>query len=160
MRATITPREEMVRNWERAMPPPEPATDPLPRALNLERVLDLGNMVFFTFRGRAYGIPPLAWKEGEKILDLYLALGEFGNQLKRQDLKAYYDTIHRLQKLLWRNCRPSGPFRRLLRFLRLHRNPFKRATEGEIVELAVFTLGRRMRLREGAGPADHEPETS
>ena len=160
MQATAVAREVMVENWRRAMPPPSSNSQPPPRALNLDHILDLGNTVFFTFRGRAYGIPPLAWRQGEKILATWLEIQEVGATLKRDTLRPYYRLFHRLQKLLWRNARPTGPVRRLLRFFRLHRNPFLRATEGEIAELAVFMLGRRMRFKDGTTMPDApEPGT-
>lgn len=147
MRATITSREKMAESWardqQRAAPPSGPAPQPLPRALNLETVLDIGNLIYFTFRGRAYGIPPLAWREGEKILDAWLEARAYGD-LEREGLEGYFQVIDRLQKLLWANCIPTGPVRRLLHFLHLHANPFRRATEGEVVALALFMLGRRM----------------
>lgn len=160
MRATIVPRAEMVRNWQRVAPPPDPVSGPSPRALNLDTVLDLGNIVFFTFRGRAYGIPPLAWRDGERLLDCWLEAQEIGMQLERNTLRQYYRCIANLQRLLWKNTRPTGPFRRLLRFLHLHRNPFRDATEGELAELAVFLLGRRTNAASRLPLAEaREPET-
>ena len=147
MIATITTREQMVRAWERerVAPPTAASAGPLPRALNLDHVMDLGNSIFFLFRGRAYGIPPLAWREGERILDTWLEAKTYGASLERKNLPAYYACFKKLQRLLWKNCKPTGPVRRLLNRLHLHRNPFRLATEGEIAELAVFMLGRRMR---------------
>jgi len=160
MRATITPREEMVQNWQDSAPPVAPVSGPPPRALNLNHVMDLGNTVFFIFRGRAFGIPPLAWREGEKILDVWLEAQSFGGALERENLRAYYGCIKRLQKLTWKNCRPSGPIRRFLRLLHLHPNPFRRATEGELAELAVFMLGRRMRGTDPAPTLARTPDQS
>jgi hypothetical protein len=100
-------------------------------------------MVFFTFRGRPYGIPPLAVGEGEHILDCWLELQTFGNTVTRDNHRAYYRTLRRLTSLLWRNCRPVGRIMRFLRRIGLHSNPFKRATEGELIQLALFMLGRR-----------------
>ena len=155
MRATITSRAQMAENWGRVMvaPPPDSVSPSLPRALNLEHVMDLGNRIYFTFRGRAYGIPPLAWREGEKILDAWEEAKRYPDLSERADRRKYFDAIRRLQKLLWANTVPTGPFRRLLNFFGLHTNPFKRATEGEIAELAVFTLGRRMKH---PGPASED----
>jgi len=157
MRATISTREQMVQAWERVRvaPPAPPRSEPLPRALNLDHVMDLGNSIFFLFRGRAYGIPPLAWREGERILDTWLEAKSYGAALERKNLAAYYACFKRLQRLLWKNCRPVGLVRRTLHRLHLHRNPFRRATEGEIAELAVFMLGRRM--RSSAAPASDLP---
>ena len=143
---SLTPltRDEMRARWARVRRPERPKPKPQPRALNTRAVLDLGNTVYFTFRGRAYGIPPLAWRTGEQILDIWLGLAEHGEELTRSALPGYYDGLRRLQGLLWSACRPVGRFRRLLYRLGLHSNPLRRATEGELVELAVFTLGRRM----------------
>jgi len=155
MIATITTREQMVQAWERkrVAPPTAKSAGPLPRALNLDHVMDLGNTIFFIFRGRAYGIPPLAWREGERILDTWLEAKTYGASLERKNLPAYYACFQKLQRLLWKNCKPTGPVRRLLNRLHLHRNPFRLATEGEIAELAVFMLGRRMRSIEPPVPA-------
>jgi hypothetical protein len=138
-------RDEMRERWARLDKDrePEPAETP-PRPLNLRHILDLGNVVYFTFRGRAYGIPPLAWRDGEELLDCWLELRELGAVDSREKLGPYFHGMRRLQRLLWRSCRPTGLFRRILYRLRLHANPFRRATEGEIAQLAVFLLGRRM----------------
>ena len=162
MHARVTSRERMAENWRRVAPPPDPVTQPTPRALNLDAILDLGNIVFFTFRGRAYGIPPLAWRDGERLLDAWLEAKELGAQLERKTLRPYFRCIQRLQQLLWKSTRPTGPVRRLLRFAHLHRNPFRDATEGELAELAVFMLGLRMRSAGRlpmTGEADPEPVT-
>lgn len=151
---------EMKARWARVKRP-EPKPTASERPLNLRQVLDTGDLVFFTFRGRAYGIPPLAWRQGERILDVWLQLREVGALDERSKLKPYYYAYRRLQKLLWKNCRPTGPVRRLLHFLGLHPNPFRKATEGELAELAVFMLGRRMRLNAPqAAPVPRDEGTS
>jgi hypothetical protein len=136
--------EEIKARWARVArkPAPKPA-EPAPRPLNMNHILDLGNVVYFTFRGRAYGIPPLAWRDGEALLDAWLEARSFGDIDNRDKMRGYFRAIRRIQRLVWKGCRPTGPFRRLLRLLHLHANPFRRATEGELAELAVFMLGRR-----------------
>ena len=146
-------RDEMKARWARVQRP-RPKPTPPPRPLNLSQVLDLGNTVFFTFRGRAYGIPPLAWRQGEAILDAWLEAREMGDLDHREKTGPYFRIIARLQKLLWKNCRPVGRIRRFLKWIGLHPNPFRKATEGELAELAVFMLGRRMRW---SGPAPSPP---
>lgn len=158
MQATLIAREEMVRNWERVAPPPVDRTGPPLRALNLEHVMDLGNTIFFTFRGRAFGIPPLAWREGEKIFDVWQEARGLTDLADSDQRRAYFRCIARLQKLVWANCKPVGPVRRWLRFFHLHRNPFRRATEGEIAELAVFILGRRTKSSGRASATQPAPE--
>jgi len=144
-------REEMEANWAKVnqhRPEPEAPVRPL----NLDQVLDLGNTVFFTFRGRAYGVPPLAWKAGERLMVAWQeakAIGEINDPKKAAE---YYRIMRRLQRLLWAHCRAVGPFRRLCKWLRIHPNPFRHATEEELVALALFTLGRRMSTS-GPSPA-------
>lgn len=137
-------REEMRERWARIRPPDTERAKPPPRPLNLRHILDLGNVVYFTFRGRSYGVPPLPWRTGEELLDAWLQLREMGQLDERSKVQPYYKAMRRLQDLLWKSCRPVGKLRRLLDWLHLHRNPFRKATEGEIAELAVFLLGRRM----------------
>lgn len=150
MTIRYTPREEVKRRW--ATKRPAPKKEAPPRPLNLRHVLDLGELVYFTFRGRPYGIPPLAWREGERILDAYLELEAFQESLGRDDLPRYYDAMGRLQDALWATCRPVSRVRRLARWVGLAGNPFRRATERELVELALFILGRRT-MSSGFGPA-------
>jgi len=150
-------RDEMKARWARVKPPPRPA-EPTPRPLNLRHVLDLGNVIYFTFRGRAFGIPPLAWRRGEELLDAWMEARELGQLDTRDKIRPYYRSVRRLQNLLWKSCKPTGPVRRLLRFLHLHPNPFRVATEGEIAELAVFLLGRRTRPDGPAVPLTLDPD--
>lgn len=116
--------------------------NPPSRALNLGAVLELGDTTYFPFRGRAYGIPPLPWRAGEVILDIWLEIQSF-KDLNRQNLPQYFSCICRLQRQIWRNVRPRGRIARLLYHVGLLRNPFWRATEAELIELALFLLQRR-----------------
>lgn len=152
MRLAPEPREAMEERWAEVrtngksgngVDPADVKQDPPPRPLNLDAVLDLGTIVYFTFRGRAYGIPPLAWRAGQKILDAYLRAEECGREITRENAREYFDALRDLQDVLWRNTRSVGRIRRLLRRVRLIRNPFRGATEKEIVDLARFMLGRR-----------------
>lgn len=156
-----TPRtpEQIRANWARVKrQTPRPRPEPVPRPLNLQPTLDLGNLVFFTFRGRAYGIPPLAWRTGEKMLDIYLQLMELSDPdkplLTREQLPAYFGSFRQLQSLLWNHCHAVGWLRRLGKRLRIVRNPFREATEAEILGLALFTLGRRMTHHDPAPAPD------
>lgn len=154
-----TPREEMYRAHgldESGRAPEEPPK----RHRNVREVLDLGTVTYISFRGRQYGVPPLPWKEGERLLDAYLEVREFEGDLAREDLRRYFDAVERIAKILWKNVRPLGFARRFLKRLRLLRNPFRDATEGEIGELAVFFLGRRTRSSGFAPPARAPRATS
>lgn len=122
---------------------------PAPRPSNVRAVLDLGTLTYFTFRGRMYGVPPLPWREGEALLDAYLELQAFGEQITTKNSKAYYTCIGRLCKVIWKNTRTVGRLQRVMRGLRLFSNPFERANDSELLEIAVFYLGRRT-IRTGA----------
>lgn len=127
------------RSRERRVLAREPERAPA-RAYNVEQVLDMGNVTYFTFRGRAYGVPPLGWRAGQRLQALWTEAFAFG-ELTAETAPKYYALIAQLPALLWRHCYPVGFFRR--RFRRFLRNPFQRATEGELVELAAFFLARR-----------------
>lgn len=111
---------------------------------NVAAVLDLGNVVYYHFRGRAYGVPPLPWQAGQRLLALWLALLEF-HQLTPDTSPAYYRLLAQLPALLWRYSRPVGRVARLAYALGLYPNPLRRATEGELVNLASFFLPLRTR---------------
>jgi hypothetical protein len=139
-------RDEMLQNWARvqaAKPPPKPE----PRPLNLQHVLDLGNMIVFLFRGRPYAMPPVPLKPGLQIMDAWLQLRQAGAMVTAENLGEYSDLLGRLERLLSRRVFPirKGLIRitRLLHRLRLLPNPLRGATEADIVELALFVLGRR-----------------
>lgn len=128
---------------EMGVSPTGQSDTPPPRPSNVRAVLDLGNMVYFEFRGRAYGVPPLPWKEGERLLDLYLTVRELGEEITKDTQAAYYKAMRGLSKVMWRNCRPCGPRWRWARRLGLLANPFKVANERELADVAVFFLGLR-----------------
>lgn len=137
-------REEMDeahRAYARRRGAPAPSSGPAP--LNTQAVLDLGNLVFFTFRGRAYGIPPLGWREGMRLTLLWTEALRYPTPLTPESAPSYYAVVEQLPPLLWSLVRPVGRIRRALKRFRLLRNPFFAASEGELVELAAFFLTRR-----------------
>lgn len=142
MDVRITPREEVKKAWQKM------ASEELPRtsrpSLNTRQVIDLGETVLFAFRGRAYVLPPLAFKKGHELLDVWLKAQEFGSSVERSRLPEYRKLVARLAVMIWRCCYPAGRGWRMMRALGLLRNPFNNASEGELAELAVFILGRRM----------------
>lgn len=144
---TKTPRAVMDARWaawreerRRELPPAKPP--PPPR--NVRAILDLGNMTYFEFKGRAYGVPPLPWKEGERLLALRLQIGGLGEQLSDESLPIYYAAMKKMARIMWRNTRPKGRWLRFLKRVRLF-DPFSVASETEIGDLAVFFLGLRTR---------------
>lgn len=119
------------------------------RLRNVEPVLSLGETTYFQFRGRAYGVPPLPWKAGQRLLQVYTAtLALAGHVALQGDAKAerdYFRGLARIQAILWAYCRPVGKIRRVFWHLRLLHNPFRGATEKEVLELADFFLKGRTR---------------
>ncbi len=120
----------------------------LPRTMrpwNVEIVLDLGNVVFFHFRGRAYGMPPLPWRAGQRLMALWLDATKFSAPLTEQTVDDYFKVVRQIPPILWKNCYPASRLLRLLRRFGMLRNPFARASEQEVLEYANFFLQRRMR---------------
>lgn len=143
---TRVPREDMERRHaEAARARRSQPMEQAQRARNLLAVLDLGNRIYFTFRGRAYGVPPLPWKAGAAVHAIWTEAQQYPTPLTADTLPRYYATLHKLPPLLWAHCRPVGPLLRLCRRLGLLRNPFEAATETELVQLADFFLRCRMR---------------
>jgi len=148
-RIHIVPPEVVEANWARyRAKQPRPRVT-APKLLNVQQVLDLGNLVFFTFRGRAYGVPPLPYKAGLRFADVSADLkrlqGELiQGQLTRDAIAEYRQILAALPGLMWRHARPVGRARRLLRVVGLLRNPFEEASEKEFGELLDFFLSRRM----------------
>jgi len=137
------PRDEMdarhsLARRQRAKVAPERP----PQVLNVQQVLDLGNLVYFTFRGRAYGVPPLPYKAGQELMVLWTEAAAF-TKLTGANTARYMGLLQRLPRLLWQHTRVVGRIRRWMRRLGLHRNPFLQATEKELVDLASFFLRRR-----------------
>ena len=141
-----TPRETMVRNHaeyraRRALPAP-PAT----RLANVQAVLELDQTVYVLFRGRSFGVPPVGWKTGAKLLALRMQASEVveDGKLTAKRAEAYFAVLRAMADALWSHARPCGRLVRLAKRLRLLRNPFLVATESEVIELVDFFLQRRM----------------
>ena len=68
---------------------------------------------------------------------LAMALGEsYADWIKKR--------FGELPPVLWRNCQPVGRWRRFARACGMLRNPFARAGDRELMELADFFLSRRI----------------
>lgn len=129
---------------------------------NLQPILELGDTTYFQFRGRAYGVPPLPWKAGQRLMDAYLraiaaaeALGR--NPTDAEQRMGYYRALAEISPLLWAHCRVAGWHWQLMRRLRLLRNPFQRASEAQLLEIADFFLQRRMKSHAPPRPALTDP---
>lgn len=158
---------EAQRRFERRhRRPASPAAEsPVERPRNVEPILSIGDASYFHFRGRAFGVPPLPWKAGQRITDAQAraigAMATLSSDPTSLPIRAdYYKALGQLAPLLWRHCRPVGKLRRFLRFIGLHRNPFANATDRELLELADFFSSRRMRSGVPAPPAMARPRRS
>jgi len=119
------------------------AERPQPRPNNVRAILDLGTLVYFQWRGRSFGVPPLPWKKGAALLDAYLEARSFGDSITQETAPGYFDALSRMAKIMWQCTRPVGRVMRFFRLIGLYCNPYRYATEGELAQLAVFFLGRR-----------------
>lgn len=136
------PREEMDRRHAARVEQLEAKAPRIPRQ-NLEPVLALGNVEYHTFRGRPFGIAPVPYLDGARLSALWIECSELGNVLTGSTVDRYREIIDELATLLWRLTVTVGPFKRLLRRLGLLRNPYRAATEREILELAGKFNARR-----------------
>lgn len=134
-----------------------------PQVVNIPVLLEMGDTVYIHFAGKPFGIPPVAWRVGQRLLDLRMrAMAASGDGiLTRATAPIWYDHLGHLSALMWRHTRPVGRTRLgsfVLRFLKLvggMRNPYRKATEAELVALTDFFLQRRM--ASGAGVVAANP---
>lgn len=121
---------------------------PAPKQRNVEQVLSLGAVRFFTFRGRTYRIPPVPYKLGQKVLHLHTDILADARLVamtgERKSADAFYRKMDRLAKVLWTHIRPLGKMRRFFWRMGLMTNPFRGASEEEIREITDFFLQGRM----------------
>jgi len=141
-------------------------------ARNIAAILTLGDRSYFQFRGSPFGVPPLPWREGERLLGIIVNAQDAADRLRLGVLtgegledarRAYFAAIEGLPAALWRNCEPASKVLRFLRRIGLARNPFTRATERELLGLADFFLERRTTSRvqyPDATPGRRAPEIS
>lgn len=125
------------------------------RPRNLAAVLSLDGTDFFTFRGRVYAVPPLAWRDGEALQDAYTRALDCAHLIAQNAavspnadrvlMAEYYEAVAVLPAMLWKLCGPASRMRRAARRLGMLRNPFAVATERELLELAGFFCERRTR---------------
>lgn len=138
------------RRAARSRPAASTGVRPSNRARNIEPVLSIGQTQFIHFRGRAFGVPPLPWQAGEALTDAHVTAIEAleilaSNGKDRDALRSYYSALPRIAALIWANCYPTGKGRRFLKAIGLARNPFRRASDGELLEYSDFFLARRMK---------------
>lgn len=143
MRLTPVPRKEARKRWAEAYPPrpPEPPRPPK----NVREVLDLGNLTYFHFRGRLYAVPPFAFPAAQDLLREWVRVQGLGTTLDEEAQRTYFRSMRKMARIMWKHSRPVGIPLRVLRFLRLLRNPFLEATDVELGEIAGFFWRSRMK---------------
>lgn len=114
-----------------------------PGPMNVEPALELGDVLYVTFRGRPYGVPPVPWRVTERLHLEWIQARSYPTPLTPDTAPLYYAAMRGWAEQIWRYTRPVGRLRRLLKAVGLLSNPFRQATEQELVELAGFFLLRR-----------------
>jgi hypothetical protein len=115
---------------------------------NVEVVLSLGDVRYIEYRTRAYRIPPVPFKRGQRVLDTYTRALTYAKEVtttgKKEQADAFYREMSKLVGLLWQHIRPTGTIKRSLWYVGLLRNPFRDASEAEIKQITDFFLQGRM----------------
>jgi len=140
----ISPVQRADMDAKHAASRPVPQKQPAARPRNFQPVLDLGNTIYFNFRGRPFGVPPVDYKLGHRVSALWLEAVSLGRNLTNDTLPRYSEILAELVPILWKHLRPVGKLRRVMKRCRLLRNPLIKATDAELVDLAGFFQARRM----------------
>lgn len=125
-----------------------------PQMRNVLPAVALGSSDSFRWRGKSYLVPALSWRAGLALMDARLTAQDCRDVERVEVRKRYTQMLGLIEKIIWRNCRPINPVSRLLWRLRLARNPFRLATEQEVIDLADFFLKCRMRSHVQFRPKD------
>jgi len=114
----------------------------------VEAVLSLGSTRYFTFRGATFACPPVPFKLGQKVLTLYLettSLAQSAAKGNKQDGIKYFGRLRELVKVMWPHIRPARRWKRWTKFLHIYRNPFRHASDLEVLDVTNFFLQGRMK---------------
>jgi hypothetical protein len=133
----------------RGATPHAPTPDALPQPqANVYQVLNFGDVRYIKFRRSMFVIPIVPYKLGMQVSDTYIrTLVAAAEVLKPKSPESqveaktiYYAGLATLARLLWSHIYPASRLGRILRHLRLARNPFKFASEVEVRQLTDFFL--------------------
>lgn len=115
-----------------------------PRAANVGAVREIWSPVPLPFRGRLIPARPIQWEEGLDLMEAALELERWtegrkpGGTLTREELTELRAIYRRIMDLAWMALRPWW----MPRWMRAwQRNPFRRATEPELLQIMDF-VGR------------------
>lgn len=115
---------------------------------NVEAVLAIGSVRYFTYRNHLFAIPPVPFKLGQKVMSLYIRTLADTKEVIRtgneEATKSYYRQLESLSRALWSHVKPTGHVRRSLKWMRISRNVFRDASEKELLDITNFFLKGRM----------------
>lgn len=120
-----------------------------PEQKNVEQVLAIGAVRYITFHDRTFRIPPVPFRLGQRVLQVYVQSNEHARAValsgKKEYTDKFYQDLELLAKLMWQHIRPVGKIRRFFWRIGLMRNPFRKASEGEMRAICDFFLQDRMK---------------
>lgn len=119
-----------------------------PRQRNVEAVLSLGATRYFMYRRKTYAVPPVPFKLGQRVLTLYLettALAQSAAKGNKQDGIKYFGRLKELVNVMWPHIRLTRRWKRVFKSLHLYRNPFRDASDLEVLDVTNFFLQGRMK---------------
>lgn len=146
---STSPRGRDAARPATAAPTPTVLPQRVPRTRNIETVLSLGHTRYFLFQGRTYGCPPIPFQLGLRMNELYVHASTLTRALsltgRPEDVDEYRKTLRTITKVLWSHIVPARPWRKWFKRFRLMRNPFRRGSEKEIMDVVDFFLEGRMK---------------
>jgi hypothetical protein len=152
MRAEKPPRfviEERARAaYREKFPEGRPSGAPAANGRAALRVIG-AELARITYRGRVYALGHVSFEDGIRLVEAraaIVAIGE-GDDPTSENISAYGRAMRLIVAMAPRYMVPVGRLRRLFWWLRLRRNPFRKATESEVGHLLGFFLTSRMRSR-------------
>lgn len=163
----IPPREVAERHRKTEVKSPEAVLRGKirpPRQRNVEAVLALGSTRYFTFHNRVYAIPPVPFQLGQRVLTLYMETTELAQsaaQGNKHDALLYFARLKMLVKVMWPHIRMVPRWKRIMKFFGLYRNPFRNASDLEVLDVVNFFLQGRMKssVQPLDQPVPHETPT-
>lgn len=111
-----------------------------PEVKNRAALVYLTDPLRVPFQGRLYELPPVGFRDGDRIMALREVLGD-----PDAEPKARREANEAAIRLIRRLVTPDRGLYRIRWKLRLVRNPFRRATDVEIGEMLGFLAACRMR---------------
>lgn len=135
MITAYTPEQiEAAQERMRAKRPKEP--DPV----NIEPLMQLGADQFFTYSGQMLRLPPISFRDGMRLNQLWIRMAKLSNvdELDEKTIAECSALFHEVVTLLGRLVRPVGWIRAIAWRCGFRRNPFGNATEREVPALVGF----------------------